>query len=113
MLKKARYSRQAGVTSPSSVGLVTGPRTDEWASYVRELGLVLNRLRTEADLSQEKVAHAAGLSRGYYHQLEKGSSRTGRIANPTLLNLVALAQVLGTTVEALLPPNPPDVRVGR
>ncbi len=92
---------------------MTGPRTDEWAAYVRELGLTLNRLRTEAGLSQEKVAHAAGLTRGYYHQLEKGESRVGRVANPTLLNLVALAQALGTTVEALLPPEPPDVRVGR
>jgi len=92
---------------------VTGPRTEEWATYVRELGLALNRLRTRAGLSQEKVAHAAGLTRGYYHQLEKGESRTGRIANPTLLNLVALAQVLGTTVEALLPADPPDMRVGR
>lgn len=80
---------------------------------MRELGLTLNRLRAEAGLSQEKVAHAAGVTRGYYQLLEKGESRVDRVANPTLLNLTALAQVLGVSVPELLPPEPPDVRVGR
>ncbi len=95
------------------LGAMTGPRTDEWAAYVRGLGLELSRLRTAAGLSQERVANAAGLTRGYYHQLEKGESRAGRIANPTLLNLIALAQVLGTSLNELLPRNPPDMRAGR
>jgi len=64
-------------------------------------------------MSQEKVANAAGVTRSYYHQLERGESRPGRIANPTLFNLVALSQVLETTVEELLPGDVPDVRAGR
>ncbi|MCL2464174.1 MAG: helix-turn-helix domain-containing protein [Micrococcales bacterium] len=92
---------------------MTGPRTDEWTIYVRRLGVELNRRRTALRLSQEKVANAAGVTRGYYHQLERGESRVGRVANPTLLNLVALSQVLGTTVDDLLPDRVPDMRTGR
>lgn len=92
---------------------MTGPRTEPWAAYVRELGLNLQRHRTAVGLSQEKVANAAGLTRGYYQLLEKGESRIGRIANPTLLNLYALAQVLDTTLEELLPGDVPDVTTGR
>ena len=92
---------------------MTSAKTEEWATYVRDLGIVLNRRRHEVGLSQERVAHAAGLTRGYYQQLERGSSRTGRVANPTIQNLVAIAQVLGVTVNDLLPPEPPDMTAGR
>lgn len=92
---------------------MTTAKTEEWADYVRDLGVVLSRRRHEVGLSQERTANAAGLTRGYYQQLERGSSRTGRVANPTIQNLIALAQVLGTTVEALLPSDPPDMTAGR
>jgi len=92
---------------------MTGPRTGAWTAYVRRLGVELNRRRTALGLSQERVANAAGVTRGYYHQLERGESRAGRVANPTLLNLVALSQVLGTTVDELLPDEIPDMRAGR
>lgn len=92
---------------------MTTAKTEAWAAYVRELGIALNRRRHEVGLSQERTANAAGLTRGYYQQLERGTSRTGRIANPTIQNLIALAQVLGTTVEKLLPPEPPDMTAGR
>lgn len=92
---------------------MTGAKTEEWADYARRLGVLLNRRRHELGLSQERLAHAAGLTRGYYQQLEQGASRTGRVANPTIQNLIALAQVLDTTVEQLLPPDPPDMRTGR
>jgi len=92
---------------------VAGAKTEEWASFVRDLGIELNRRRTSAGLSQERVAHAAGLTRGYYQQLERGSSRSGRIANPTIQTLIALAQVLNSRVEDLLPPDPPDMTAGR
>lgn len=92
---------------------MTSAKTENWAAYVRDLGLALNRRRHEVGLSQERVANAAGLTRGYYQRLEQGTSRTGRIANPTIQNLIALAQVLDTTVEELLPPSPPDMTAGR
>ena len=84
-----------------------------WAVYARELGVELNRRRHAAGLSQERLAHAAGITRFHYQQLEKGESKPGTPANPNLRTIFALAQVLGVPLEVLLPPNPPDVTVGR
>lgn len=92
---------------------MSGTKTDEWEQYARRLGVSLSRRRHEVGLTQERLANAAGLTRGYYQQLEQGASRTGRVANPTVKNLIAIAQVLDTTVEHLLPADPPDMTAGR
>ena len=74
---------------------------------MRELGLTLQRLRLALALSQEDVAYAAGLTRSHYQQLEKGRSRPTASANPSLLTLVALADVLNVPVQQLLPRESP------
>jgi len=84
-----------------------------WASYMRELGITLNRARHNAGFSQERLAHMAGLTRHHYQQLEKGESRPGRPANPGLRHIMALAQALGIDLGALLPQPMPDVTEGR
>jgi DNA-binding XRE family transcriptional regulator len=38
------------------------PTDDAWAAYMRELGVELNRARYRAGLSQERLAHMAGLT---------------------------------------------------
>jgi transcriptional regulator with XRE-family HTH domain len=81
---------------------------DAWASFVREFGIRLHRARIEAALTQEELAYAAGLTRSHYQQLEKGQSRPGVAANPSLRTIVGLAQVLGLPVEALIPPMTGD-----
>jgi transcriptional regulator with XRE-family HTH domain len=83
------------------------------ADYARALGVNLHRLRLEKKLSQEKLAHAAGLSAYTYQKFEKGESRPGTPMNPRLFTLIAIAQVLGTTLDELLPPRTPDLTVGR
>ncbi len=85
----------------------------EWDDYVRELGISLARRRLELGLSQEELAHAAGITRSHYQQLEKGHSRPGRSANPSLRTLVSLSQVLGIPVSALLPSEQPETAAGR
>jgi transcriptional regulator with XRE-family HTH domain len=85
----------------------------EWDDYVRELGITLARRRLELGLSQEELAHAAGLTRSHYQQLEKGHSRPGRSANPSLRTLVSLSQVLGIPVTGLLPDDQPEPAAGR
>jgi len=77
---------------------------DEWAPFAREFGIRLHRARIEAALTQEELAYAAGLTRSHYQQLEKGLSRPGVPANPSLRTLVGLARVLGLPLEALIPP---------
>lgn len=84
-----------------------------WADYVRQLGVELNRARHEAGLSQERLAYRAGLTRYHYQQLEKGESRPSTPANPSLRNVLALAQALGLELFELLPEDVPDLTEGR
>ena len=74
----------------------------DWDAYLRRLGIALQRERARNGLTQEAVAHAAGITRSHYQQLEKGLSRPGRVANPTLMTLVALSDVLDVPLEQLL-----------
>ena len=62
----------------------------------RELGLRIRVKRTELALSQEQLAHRAGLHRTYIASLESGER------NPGLHTLVKLALALGVDVADLV-----------
>ena len=65
-------------------------RTDEdWWRYARALGLRLQRARLAKGMSQEAVAHAAGISTFTYQKFEKGESKPGTPMNPRLRTLLA------------------------
>lgn len=81
-----------------------------WRAYANELATNLQRARQERGLSQEEVASRAGVTRYTYQKYEKGESRPGHSANPTLRTLLALTQVLGITLTDLVPGNAPDLR---
>lgn len=81
---------------------------EEWRRYATDLGHALARARSARGLSQERVAHAAGISTFTYRKLEKGESNPGTPANPRLRTLVALGQVLGIDPADLLPPPDAD-----
>ncbi len=83
-----------------------------WADFAVELGVSLQRLRVDRGLSQEQLAYAAGLSRYTYQKFEKGQSAPGAAANPSLRNVMALAQVLGIGLDELVPQPWPDLRAG-
>lgn len=85
----------------------------DWSPYARKLGTRLQALRVERGLSQERLAYAAGITRYTYQKLEKGESAPGKPANPSLRNIMALAQQLGVTLDELLPPEWPDLGGGR
>jgi transcriptional regulator with XRE-family HTH domain len=93
--------------------MATGATTDPWERYARELGVNLNRARKAAGLSQERAAHAAGISTFTYRKLEKGESNPGTPANPRLKTLMALSEVLDIDLAELLPRQRPHVAVGR
>lgn len=82
----------------------------DWQDFVLKLSVQLRRLRLEVGLSQEEVAHRAGLSRFIYRQYESGESRRGTAANPALRSVLAIAQVLQVPIEELLPKHVPDLR---
>lgn len=82
----------------------------EWAVYAQRIATTLRSVRQRAGLSQEDVAYRAGLTRYTYQKYEKGESRPGSPANPTLRTLIAISQVLDVPVGALIPDNAPDLR---
>ena len=66
------------------------------------LGLRLQRARIAKGLSQEALAHAAGISTYTYQKFEKGESRPGTPMNPRLRTLIALATTLDMQMEELV-----------
>ncbi|WP_297317360.1 helix-turn-helix transcriptional regulator [Bifidobacterium indicum] len=70
----------------------------------------IQKRRLALNLSQEYVAYNANLSRFSYQQLEHGQSRPGSPSNPSLLNVMAVAQVLDVDLNDLLPRPWPDLR---
>jgi transcriptional regulator with XRE-family HTH domain len=63
-------------------------------------GANLRRARIAQRLSQEALADLAGLHRTYVGSVERGER------NPTLVNIVRLAQALGVQPAALLSNHP-------
>jgi len=84
-----------------------------WEVFARDLGLNLLRARQAKGLSQERVAHAAGIASYTYQKFEKGESKPGTPMNPRLTTLVALSQVLEVPLLELLPGDLPDLTIGR
>ena len=81
----------------------TGSR--DKADFSRELGVTLQRLRLERGLSQERLAHMAGISSYTYQKFEKGESKPGTPMNPRLFTLLALAEALGADLADIVPSN--------
>jgi transcriptional regulator, XRE family protein len=81
-----------------------GPnRTDaDWWEFARALGVKLQRARLAKGMSQEAVAHAAGISTFTYQKFEKGESKPGTPMNPRLRTLLALAETLDVGVGELV-----------
>ncbi len=77
---------------------------DTWEAYARALGVELQRRRIEQGITQEDLAHRAGLTRTHYQQIERGWWKKEAPSNPSLKVLVRLAQVLGLEPGELLPP---------
>lgn len=82
------------------------------AAYARAIGVNLQRLRQQQGLSQERLAHAAGISSYTYQKFEKGESKPGTPMNPRLFTLIALSQALQVSLEELLPQPAPDLTAG-
>lgn len=85
----------------------------DWARFARELGTSIQKHRLDAGLSQEHVAYGAGLSRYTFQKFEKGESMPGTPANPSLRNIMAIAQILDVTLDELVPGGWPDLRGGK
>jgi transcriptional regulator with XRE-family HTH domain len=65
----------------------------------RLVGSNVRLYREQVGVSQEELAHRAGLDRTYVSGIERG------VRNPTILVLQALSDTLGTSPAALLTPQ--------
>ena len=63
--------------------------------YLDILGQRIRAARRELDMSQERLAHEAGLDRSYVGRVERGEH------NLTFVSLVKIARALGRDVAAL------------
>lgn len=59
------------------------------------LGKAIRQLRTERDMTQEALAHAAGVTVGHLSMIERGHS------NPTWGTIKGIAKALGTSMGDL------------
>jgi transcriptional regulator with XRE-family HTH domain len=84
--------------------------TEAWSAFAQEVGANIQRRRLELGRSQDRVAYESGISRYSYQKLEKGESRPGTPANPTLQTLIAISQALELELSDLLPREVPDLR---
>ena len=75
---------------------------DEWKTFSREVGVRLQQARQRKGLSQERVAHLAGVAGFTYQKFEKGESRPVVAMNPRLQTLLAVCEVLEIDVATLL-----------
>lgn len=80
------------------------PESSIEQELAKALGDRLIELRQARGLTQENVAQAAGISRNHYQLLESGLGQRGerKPANPRLSTLIALSEVLGTSLPDLI-----------
>lgn len=91
--------------SPSTHGpplpsVAAVPRPDEHLQWQLDFGNRLRELRLRAELTQEELAHAAGLDRTYVGSVERGHR------NPSLLSMWRLARVLSVSPASFFDGNP-------
>jgi transcriptional regulator with XRE-family HTH domain len=63
---------------------------------LNSFGKKLQKLRTDRNLSQEKLAEIGGFDRTYISLLERG------VRNPSLVNIFRLAKALNITPDKLI-----------
>jgi len=66
------------------------------AKLLKTFGRSIRMLRKQRGLSQEDLAEAAGMSRNYISDIERG------VRNPGLLALIALAKALKVSLRELV-----------
>ena len=90
----------------------TKPLPHGWDARARRIGVRLQQARQVKGLSQEAVAHAAGISTYTYQKFEKGESKPRAPMNPRLTTLLALCDALSITVAELVGDVDADPKCG-
>lgn len=71
--------------------------------FLMNIGEYVKQYRKEHGLSMQAFGVQCGLSRAYIHMLEKGiNPTTGKPVAPTIETLNKIAEITGTTIDALI-----------
>lgn len=98
-IKHPKHSTQGASERPERKRVAAAkPVADDRNPVCRAVGKRIKLLRIERDLSQEDLSYEANIGRAAVSAIENGTS------NPTLLTLVALANVLGVSLGELFAP---------
>ena len=89
------YAASHWTSATSSVKGV--PRPEPAATQLRAFGATLRLIRTDAQMTQEQLAHAAGVGRSYVGEDENG------VRNPTLTTVWQLAAALQVSPRSFFP----------
>lgn len=95
------------------------PKSDDWRDIALEIGRRVRLRREVLELSQEELAHLAGIHRNQLQNIEQSRNNvrdadgTRGPANPTLDTIYLLAVALEVDVHELLPARPGRARVSR
>lgn len=76
---------------------------EDWREIAIALGQRIRTFREVHGLTQEQLAHRAGLSRNQVQNIESARNNSGGLGNPKLSTLVALARIFQVPVGHLLP----------
>ncbi len=76
---------------------------NEWPRYGYTLAVNLRELRLARGLTQEKLAHLAGMSRSAISNLERNESNQARSADPAMSTIYRLSAALQVAPSDLLP----------
>jgi len=88
----AVYSESLNSNSPGGFFMVSKDRRE----LLRSFGRRLRGLRKEAGLSQERLAHLAGIDRTYIGGAERGER------NVSIVNLARISNALGISLSELM-----------
>ena len=95
MAKPAKPTRKTPSTTPDRTYRSPSRTTPGADRVLHALGRRIRELRLAAGLTQEKTAHAAGVTFKHYQSIEGGK------VNATVTTLTAIAGAIGVNVGAL------------
>lgn len=94
----ATHSLSTQSHQPGGIKDMATGRTDDVRDRLRGVGALVRARRLDLALSQEELAHRAGLHRTYVGSVERGER------NVSVANLYALADAMDVKAGELLPP---------
>jgi DNA-binding XRE family transcriptional regulator len=93
----SRSTDRGSKSTPRALTVERVQRPEPDATQLRAFGATLRLIRTDAGMTQEQLAHTAGVGRTYIGEAENG------VRNPTLTTIWQLATALKVSPRSFFP----------